>query len=335
MNKPRTITVSDVFKTQGVPTYTYVSTSDGSYEQDLREAIANKGTLCLITGPSKTGKTTLVKNVCSLVDLQPIVVRCNQDLTPSEFWRKALERVTFDRITSGGRNSKTTASLGSGVEGKLGWQWLASLTGKVSTNLTKERSEEHCRERILADPGPEHLVPVLQRLPYFLVVEDFHYLRPDSQINIFQQWKTFVDEEVSVAVLGTSHRACDLAFANKDLVGRIRHIQMTTWSPSDLREIAVLGFDALNLEVSNNAIASIAGESGRFASYHSSYLSKARNEPSDSTGGAGSASDLSITNRPLRPVQQDCNFQFRRVRADVSADLARLAATKERKILYL
>jgi hypothetical protein len=35
----------------------------------------------------------------------------------------------------------------------------------------------------------------------------------------------------------TSH-ACDLAFANKDLIGRVRHLQMTTWTSRDLEQIA-------------------------------------------------------------------------------------------------
>jgi len=259
--KDQAIRTSDVFKTQGTPTYTYVSASDGSYEKALSNAIQNKGTLCLITGPSKTGKTSLVTNVCMRLQLVPLVVRCNAELTSEGFWRKALEKVDFDRIVSRADDHETATEIKGEISGMFGWAALARLTGKVGAGLTKKRSEDEYREKILADPCPEHLIPILQRTPFFLIVEDFHYLTPKTQTNVFQQWKIFVDEQVSVSVLGTSHHAGDLAFANKDLIGRIRHLQMTTWTDRDLAEIARKGFDVLNVEANENIVQRIAAES--------------------------------------------------------------------------
>lgn len=65
--------------------------------------------------------------------------------------------------------------------------------------------------------APDHLIPILKTLPTALVVEDFHYLETRVQRNVFQQWKVFCDSQVSVIVVGTTHRAVDLAHANKDL----------------------------------------------------------------------------------------------------------------------
>ena len=87
--------VTHVFKTKGVPKYTYVSSTDGKYENDLGDFIESSGTLCLVTGPSKTGKTTLVSRVAESLKLYPIRVRCIETLTPEEFWRQALEQVNF------------------------------------------------------------------------------------------------------------------------------------------------------------------------------------------------------------------------------------------------
>src|SRR5664279_141036 len=103
------IQTSDVFKTKGAPTHTYVSVSAGTYEKHLRQAIENKGTLCLVTGPSKTGKTTLVSNVCATLNLKPLVVRCNNQITPEGLWRKALESVDFSRLTQTTKGKKTIA----------------------------------------------------------------------------------------------------------------------------------------------------------------------------------------------------------------------------------
>jgi len=85
-------------------------------------------------------------------------------------------------------------------------------------------------------------------LPLQLVVEDFHYLNRDVQIEIFQQWKYFVDEGVSVLVVSTSHHAGDIARANPDLTGRIRLIDISQWSIEDLEKIVKKGFDYFRLK---------------------------------------------------------------------------------------
>jgi hypothetical protein len=159
-----------------------------------------------------------------------------------------------------GSGKKISAEISLEAETKFGWHWLAQVTGKITSKVGKERTEEECRDKILAQPGPEHLIPVLQNTPLFLVVEDFHYLEQEVQKSVFQQWKHFVDEEVSVVVIGTSHHACDLAFANKDLIGRIRHLQMTTWTEKDLSSIAKKGFDVLKVDFDPKILGRIAQE---------------------------------------------------------------------------
>jgi hypothetical protein len=255
------ILTTDVFKTQGVPTHTYVSPSDGKLERALTNAMRSKGTVCLLTGPSKTGKTTLVANVCKDVGVNPLTIRCSHDLSAEGFWRKALEQIDFSRETSKSIQKGTEIEVGGEMGGKVGWGWLAQVTSKVSSKFAKKRSEEECRERILAEPSADQLMPVLKQLPYFLVVEDFHYLNPDTQKSVFQQWKVFVDNEVSVAVLGTTHRAADLAFANKDLVGRTYHLLLDTWRHEDLLRIATQGFAVLNVSLPHEVLEQIADES--------------------------------------------------------------------------
>ena len=251
----------DVFKTQGVPTHTYVSVSDGTVEDQLETAITSKGTICLVTGPSKTGKTTLVASVCKSLHLIPLTIRCTQDLSPEQFWRQALEQLDFSRVTLSQKEISTKTKIGTEIGGKIGWGWLAQMTGKVTGALTKKRSEQTAKERILAAPGPEHLIPVLKYLGHLLVVEDFHYLSQETQTSVFQQWKVFVDGEVSVAILGTTHRAADLAFANKDLLGRIYHLEISTWTHEDLSKIAKKGFSTLKVRIDPSVIAKIADES--------------------------------------------------------------------------
>jgi hypothetical protein len=254
-------TVHEVFKTQGQPTVTYVSRENGEFERKLSNALDSRGLICLLTGPSKTGKTTLYSKVLQTKRLQPLQVRCHTGLSATDFWRSALEKVNFERIAQQREQGDRTVSGTGELSGSIGWKWLAGLSGTVTKGVTSTTTEVEVRQRILATPSPDHLVPILKNLPLVLVIEDFHYLQASVQANVFQQWKVFIDNEVSVLVVGTTHHAADLAYANKDLVGRVSQIDLTTWDKSDLAMIATGGFNHMRVRVPRPLIDLIAEES--------------------------------------------------------------------------
>jgi hypothetical protein len=243
------ISIRDVFKTVGFPSHTYVERDNGSYENRLRSSIESEGNICLLTGPSKTGKTTLYNKVLQTLRFEPLLIRCDENLSADEFWKRGLEKVNFERISSRESSSSKSKSGTVKIGGEFGWKWLSKIIGEVNLGIESDKSEVEVREIILSSPSPDHLIPVLKELNYFLVVEDFHYLKTEVQKIIFQQWKIFVDNEVSVLIVGTTHHAVDIAFANKDLTGRIMHIELGTWAYNDLLQIISKGFNVLNLNL--------------------------------------------------------------------------------------
>lgn len=255
------VRVGDVFRSSGQPTVTYVERSAGRYERDLRSALDAAGQICLLTGASKTGKTTLYKRVLSETNYSSLIIRCDDTLSPTEFWKRGLEAINFEQIREKHKQVAGEVSLGSKIGGKLGWDWLASALGEVSVSAIAKYSELELRERILSAPSPHHLIPALAKLPLRLVVEDFHYLPEATKATVFQQWKLFVDSEISVLILGTTHHAFDIAAANKDLVGRIRQIDVSQWSEDDLALIAEKGFRYLDIPLSTRCQRLIASES--------------------------------------------------------------------------
>ncbi len=253
--------ISEVFRSTGQPTITYVHRKQEQFEETLKSAILHSGQLCLITGPSKTGKTTLYKKVLEELGRQPLVVRCDKSLTPNEFWAKALEAINFTRLREVEEGSKLTSEAAAKIGGNIGWGWLASLIGEATLGISSEASEGEIRERILSRPSPLHLIPLLKKMPVCLVVEDYHYLADETKEVIFQQWKSFIDEEVSVIVLGTAHHAIDIISANKDLLARVSHIEVSRWSTLDLEEIVQKGFEYLKIPISAEVKGLIANES--------------------------------------------------------------------------
>lgn len=253
--------ISDVFKALGQPDVTYVKRDDGRLEKQLASAISEKGQLCLVTGPSKTGKTTLYKEVLGTRREVPLVVQCDKSLKIQEIWRRALEAVDFDRVEA--RSSTVTTTIGTEgeISGKLSWAWLAEMATRIKGTLSSANSNADVRKTVLSEPGPDLLIPILQHTRYRLVVEDFHYLEDSEKELLFQQWKRFTDNDVSVLVLGTTHRAVDIANSNKDLLGRIAQIDVGHWQTKDLESICRQGFDYLKLTIPDAIMGMIAAES--------------------------------------------------------------------------
>ncbi|MBS3669240.1 AAA family ATPase [Vreelandella boliviensis] len=253
--------ISEIFNGTGIPKETYVSQEKGLYERQLEQGILEKGTLCLLTGSSKTGKTTLYNNVLKSHDLVPLIVRCNETVDADEFWKRPLETVDFRRIKNIQRSEEVEINTSAKIGGTIGWKWLAGLIGEVSLGLKGTKTETEIREAIVSKPSPSHLIPLLNNSNAVLVVEDFHYLTEDTQRHIFQQWKSFTDEGVSVIVVGTTHHGVDLAYANPDLIGRIQQIELKRWNEVDLKQIAEKGFSILKIEMPVQAVNTIAKES--------------------------------------------------------------------------
>src|SRR4051794_7379869 len=107
--------VADVFKTIGQPTTTYVKRDAGKLEGNLNSALNERGQLCLLTGPSKTGKTTLYREVLSQRGEVPLIVPCDRTTSCDGIWKQALEAVDFDRLE--GVTSARTNKIGGEFEG--------------------------------------------------------------------------------------------------------------------------------------------------------------------------------------------------------------------------
>lgn len=255
------VSINEIFKDRGYPNLSYVKRNNGEFETKLSNAIDAKGSLCLLTGPSKTGKTTLYTQVLKSKNLETLQIRCSSNLSSQELWKRALEKVDFERIKQIQSQQTNQIQFRSEISANVNWAWLAKITGKLGIGTTSSFQESEIREKFLAEANPEHLIPVLKNLPIILVVEDFHYLSSCVQKEVFQQWKTFVDNEISVIVVGTSHHAADIAFSNKDLVGRIDHIELQNWNIQDLKEIPRQGLKNFGLTIPDSSLKILAEES--------------------------------------------------------------------------
>jgi hypothetical protein len=141
--------------------------------------------------------------------------------------------------------SSVTADIG--IKGEFGWSWLAKVIPGLSLKIDASGSLTSTKEFARAELSAQHLIPLLKTMPLQLVVEDFHYLADDVKQEIFQQWKSFVDEGVSVLVVSTTHKSHEMFKANPDLGGRIRILDLSQWSVDDLSKIVDKGLNYLRV----------------------------------------------------------------------------------------
>lgn len=134
-----------------------------------------------------------------------------------------------------------------GLQGEFGWQWLAKLIPSLNLKLNANGAVTSTKQFAKADLSAQHLIPLLKNLPLQLVVEDFHYLDDVVKRELFQQWKSFVDEGVSVLVISTTHKSNEMFSANPDLGGRIRVLDLSQWSNEDLAKIVEKGLGYLRV----------------------------------------------------------------------------------------
>ena len=123
---------TDVFTPAGVPTVTYVYRGEQDLETQLRRALKTPGLIISLSGPSKSGKTVLIKKVIPEENLIPI---SGGSIRSAEMlWDRVLNWMQAP--------SETTAKSPSG-------KGLSGRGGRDSEGLSKPSLEPRCGPRPL------------------------------------------------------------------------------------------------------------------------------------------------------------------------------------------
>ena len=229
-----TIRAEKVFKPGAYPTYTYVSRhyedTDISYELRLKQALRTAGCLTSIIGPSKMGKTILCEKV---IGLDNIVEISGADFNENtDFWATVAAKVELPYM-----GEITTERF--------------SKTEEITDRDGKNEKYVLSKDKII-----EYYI----QHDKVLVIDDFHYASPEMQVKIAQRLKDAIRRELKVIVVSLPHRSDDAIRQNADLSGRLSLIMIDTWKEEDLEKIALMGFEKLNIKISDAIAEKLAVE---------------------------------------------------------------------------
>lgn len=250
------ISPDDIFIPGGLPQETYVSREHLGIEAGLRSWLERRQKpLLSLSGPTKSGKTVLLKRAAR----DALWFSGGAIDTAEDFWQSvcdALELFTDHELQVG---SAETSGLSSGAgmnAGVVSAHGGTDSTTGVTRGLSRSRSTS---AKSAARTALKAQMPLV-------VIDDFHYIPPAEQIQIVRGLKDLVFDGLGVVVAAVPHRAYDVVRVEVEMTGRVAQQPVTLWEPKDLHLIAVQGFAALGVHVSEDVIERLAAES--FGSPH-------------------------------------------------------------------
>lgn len=247
---------TEVFTPNDFPTYTYVEREGENFEEALFQALATPRQVASVSGPSKSGKSVLVKRV---VKQDCVIMVSGAEIhTENDLWSIVLDNIdqpttTTESFTSTDTSQRQTqAELEAGVPSmfKLG----AGQSDQNSLANATAKTVTYGRGTL------QEVADVIGDSDYVVFIDDFHYIDPTLQQNIARQIKTGSERGIRIVVALVPHRSDDVVRTNAELRGRVRHINMDFWSAAELAQIAIRGFATMNVRIEPEIAYDLANE---------------------------------------------------------------------------
>lgn len=203
----------------------------------------------VIYGSSKQGKTSLRKHCLKENDY--ITVQCSNRWTLEEILSNILKRAGFsitlsEKRTIAGKN-KILASITAGILG---------LGAKVEGIQEKSEAIETNSRDLELDPSDVNdVIAALQQIRFnrFIVLEDFHYLPPESQKDFAVALKAFHEtSKLCFIIVGVWLEENRLVVYNGDLTGRVVAVNADNWTTEELNSVIEKGEALLNIRFAAN-----------------------------------------------------------------------------------
>jgi hypothetical protein len=186
--------VQEVFTPTDVPTFSYVIRSTQKFEERLRHDVSIPNMIVSLSGPSKSGKTSLVKKVLERDEL--IHVYGASIRSPEDLWDRVLNWMEVPDETVETRGTALKAEAGGKAGGSAGLPFLAKGRAEVEGKFGGERRSE-VRDTYHRG-GLARVVREIGGSTYTIFVDDFHYIPKDVQREIGKQIKEAAESGVRI-----------------------------------------------------------------------------------------------------------------------------------------
>jgi hypothetical protein len=213
---------TEVFVPSDYPTITYVEREDEKLERRVREAVETPRSPISISGPSKTGKTALVRNIIGEENL--IHIFGSQIEAPNDMWDAILNWMTTPSTITTGNASSETVTPNATTSGTIGIPGVASATiggGITTSSAANVNSSSTQQVRGMAAVARE-----IANSDFIVFLDDFHYIARELQEAVGRQIKAGAEAGIRICVASVPHRSDDVVRSNHELRGRTINIDV-------------------------------------------------------------------------------------------------------------
>ncbi|MDQ6945788.1 MAG: hypothetical protein M3256_05820 [Actinomycetota bacterium] len=214
----------------------------------------------VIFGSSKQGKTCLRKY--NLKDEEYIVVTCSNTWSLAQLHSAILKAAgyvieqTTTRTIGGG--TKISAKLSGRL--RLG---IAEIGGDIGSDDAADDKTEVTEKTLELDPADVNdIIAALEEVDFsgFIVLEDFHYLPDEAQLDFAVALKAFHEaSNYSFIVVGVWLDQNRLIQFNGDLTGRVVAVNADAWAATELEAVMAAGESLLNITFDERFKAELVG----------------------------------------------------------------------------
>ena len=254
------LTPVEVFTPNDFPRYTYVKrVVDPPLEGQLKTALETPKEVISISGPSKSGKTVLIEQIVGPDNL--ITVSGSEIDSVSSLWDRVLDWIGAPLSETASDSTASMSGSSSQVSGSGGIPQVAQV--QISVGAQGSSTETTVVGSTRGRTGLAQVQREIGNSTFCVLVDDFHYIRSDLQIEIGRQIKTASERGIRMITASVPHRSDDVVRSNSELRGRTLNIDTDFWTDIELERIARSGFEALNIKVNDDIITSLAKDACR------------------------------------------------------------------------
>ena len=248
---------TDVFVAGGMPSVTYNPRTELGLETSLQDYLHTRHKLISITGPTKSGKTVLCRR--NVKETEQVLISGGEITSEDDFWTLVLDQLNYSYVESSSALTSSEDTISGGISAQLSFWGAAEFGGKGGTSKKNSSGTSHTKRYIL---NPKRsAIEKLKSLDKTLIIDDFHYIEQSIQQQIIRALKSPIFDGLNVIVLAVPHRAYDALKVETEMTGRVAQLEIKTWDEGDLSEIALKGFNALNVCCNYPVIQTLAKES--------------------------------------------------------------------------
>jgi hypothetical protein len=237
MARPPLLRTSDVFVPGKLPAHTYNPRDEFELEQSLHDYVEEAGSILTLAGPTKTGKTVLLRTVLE----SPVWVDGQGIDGPEELWARIADEMGLFLNQEQSTSDTMSAHAEGGISSSVPTLLRVNIGGGADTGTTNaSRFSAQRNAAVMARDA-------LRTAGRPLVIDDFHFVDRAVQKQIVRALKPLVLAGLPIVFVSISHRIREVVSAEPDMTGRVSTLVVDFWTVDDLLVIARKGFAALNV----------------------------------------------------------------------------------------